>query len=91
MWLICEKEEKSHILAVNKIIKDVMSREKEEEYKGRDKLFSHHSLSHNVKWQEENKMSASDILVLKRLQEKVYRCYSRSRNKRKPSSFTPLK
>uniref|UniRef100_A0A1B6HY21 Uncharacterized protein n=1 Tax=Homalodisca liturata TaxID=320908 RepID=A0A1B6HY21_9HEMI len=91
MWLIGEEEESIWIMTDYEIIKDKTSRE--EEGDRREEAYSLHTISNNavmnafaitVKWAEENDMSVSDILVLKRLQNKQKKIY------KSVNFFTPM-
>uniref|UniRef100_A0A1B6LK79 DDE-1 domain-containing protein n=2 Tax=Graphocephala atropunctata TaxID=36148 RepID=A0A1B6LK79_9HEMI len=98
MWLIGE-EENGQLMTEDEIIEDVTRRE-EEEGDGRECAIVLHTVSNyaamdafstSVKWAEENNVSASDILVLKRLQEKVLKVSFQAKQQTKIDSFfTPM-
>lgn len=93
--LIGEDEENGQIMTDDEIVEDVTSRDEEEDDE-RDEGACRHTVNNDaamdavstsVKWAEENIVSASDILVLKRIQEKVLNVYLQAKKQKKFDSF----
>lgn len=79
----------------DEIVEDVTSRDEEEDDE-RDEGACRHTVNNDaamdavstsVKWAEENIVSASDILVLKIIQEKVLNVYLQAKKQKKFDSF----
>ncbi|KAG8273695.1 hypothetical protein J6590_017017, partial [Homalodisca vitripennis] len=90
--LINQKEESIQIKTDDEIIKDVTSREEGATgERGRVQSISNNAamnaFSTSVKWAKGNDMSASDILVLKRLQENIPKVSFQAKNKGKLKDF----
>lgn len=79
MWLIGEEEENGQIMTDEEIVEEITRGDEEEDCDEREEASCLHltvsndaamdAFASSVKWAEENNVSASDILVLKRLQE----------------------
>lgn len=101
MWLIGEEEENGQIMTDEEIVEEITRGDAGEDCDEREEASSfHHTVSNDaamdafatsVKWAEENNVSASEILVLKRLQEKVLKVSFQAKKQKKIDSFvTPM-